>query len=255
MHVEVDVSNVTGDANFSGLDEPIIGQKKHHGYSRARWRGHSAGRPDEHHRHGHQRGHSRAGEHSRSSGNCCSAISTRERRKEELLIAVIPHIVRTEGLDDLDLRGIASGTEVQCQVRYSPSGVDLHRRIDSGRASPRRTTACHGVPARSPRRCHRAGDVPPREPANQGSTPHRRTGPRVTFNPAILETRVANPVIATLNIENAVDVFSVTARVKLGSQSPAIEFHHAGAVPLVRWPESERAEWIFETMPARPPSH
>jgi hypothetical protein len=40
------------------------------------------------------------------------------------------------------------------------------------------------------------------------------TGPQVKFTPDTVEARVGNPVVPTLTVENAVDVFSVALRVR-----------------------------------------
>lgn len=208
LHVEVDISSVTGQANFSGLDEPIIGQKKNTSDIRVRdgevtLLGGLMNTTDT---------DSSAGIPGLVNipilGKLLFGNQHKERDKEELLIAVIPHIVRAQSLDAVDLRGIATGTEGAVQLRYDHSGSTPAQ--DERPVAQPSETPMPRVPA--PARPVTTAPVTPSEPA-QGSTPPAN-GPRLTFNPAILETRVANPVIATLKIENAADVFSVTARVK-----------------------------------------
>ncbi len=211
MHVEVDISNVTGDANFGGLDEPIIGQKKASTDIRVRdgevtLLGGLMNTTD-----------------TDSSGGIPGLVnipilgkfffgnSHKERDKEELMIAVVPHIVRAQSLDDLDMRGIGAGTDQTVQLRYAHSAetpaADRHEISET--ANPPATQPAATQPASTqPATTQPAVIVTP----PQASVP--TMGPRVTFAPAAIETRVANPVVRTLQIENSADIFSVAVRVK-----------------------------------------
>jgi general secretion pathway protein D len=210
MHVQVDISTVTGEQNFSGLEEPIIGQKKNESDIRVRdgevtLLGGLMNTTDT---------DTSAGIPGLVSipilGKLLFGNQHRERDKEELLIAVIPHIVRTQDVDELDMRGVASGTEGEVQLRYAHPDHVLLPPI----TQPAENPAPGGPTVTAPMTTAPMVTAPaaPSAPAPESKLP--ATGPRVTFNPAILETRVANPVIATLKIENAMDVFSVAARVK-----------------------------------------
>ena len=194
LHVEVDISNVVDHVNFGGLDQPVIGQKKDTTDIRVRdgevtLLGGLMNNTD-----------------SDTSGGIPGLVnipllgkflfgnSHKERDKEELLIAVIPHIVREQSVDDLDTRGISAGTEQTVQLRYShPDGATQ--------------------PARAPAAAEPA-KPPTSDPAMQSAPEAAPAGPRVTFAPSRLETRVGNPVIPTLQMENAADVFSVGVQVK-----------------------------------------
>ena len=44
-------------------------------------------------------------------GKFLFGANTKDERKEELMIALIPHIVRTPDITALDLRGISAGTD------------------------------------------------------------------------------------------------------------------------------------------------
>jgi general secretion pathway protein D len=203
MHVEVDISNVTSYANFGGLEQPVIGQKKDTTDIRVRdgevtLLGGLMNTTD-----------------TNSSGGIPGLVnipilgkfffgnSHKEKDKEELLIAVIPHIVRAQDLDDLDVRGVGAGTDQTVQLRYAhPDGApaaDQHPTTQP--AAPAAATAP-------------AVTAPAVTSAPVQEAPAAKTGPRVTFAPAALETHVANPVVSTLQIENAADVFSVAVRVK-----------------------------------------
>ena len=191
MHIEVDISNVTSYASFGDLQQPIIGQKKDTTDIRVRdgevtLLGGLMNNTDS---------NNSAGIPGLINipilGKFLFGNSHKEKDKEELLIAVIPHIVRAQNLDDLDVRGVATGTDQTVQLRYSHPA-----------AAPDRHPVTQ--PATAP--------VVTSDPALQGAA--EKTGPRVTFTPATLETHVGNPVAPTLQIENGADVFSVAVRVK-----------------------------------------
>src|SRR5207253_9262712 len=44
--------------------------------------------------------------------------NTRDRERGELLVALIPHIVRTPDVSGLDLRGVAAGTDQVVKLNY-----------------------------------------------------------------------------------------------------------------------------------------
>ncbi|HTP86897.1 MAG TPA: cohesin domain-containing protein [Bryobacteraceae bacterium] len=199
LHVEVDISNVVDHVNFSGLDQPVIGQKKDTTDIRVRdgevtLLGGLMNTTD-----------------SDTGGGIPGLVnipvlghfffgnSHKERDKEELLIAVIPHIVREESLDDVNTRGISAGTEQTVQLRYSHP-VETAKPGTSG-------------PAAAPEPV--SPPVPTSDPALQGpSAVVPQIAAKAAFVPPHLETHVGNPVIPTLQIENATDVFSAGVRVK-----------------------------------------
>jgi general secretion pathway protein D len=200
MHIEVDISNVTSYANFGGLEQPIIGQKKDTTDIRVRdgevtLLGGLMNNTD-----------------TDSSGGIPGLVnipilgkfffgnSHKERDKEELLIAVIPHIVRAQNLDELDIRGVGTGTDQTVQLRYSHPAAAGDGHPVTQPAAPAVTPPTATTP------------VGTSDPALQGAS--EKTGPRVSFTPATLETHVGSPVAPTLQMENAADVFSVAVRVK-----------------------------------------
>src|SRR5581483_5636011 len=120
MHVEIDVSEVDQELNFGGLDQPVIGQRKNTTDLRVRDGEVSllGGLMSI------QNTNSNTGLPGLYSvpilGQLFFGSGHKERDRTELLIAIIPHIVRTPGLRELDMRGIASGTEQVGQLRYAP---------------------------------------------------------------------------------------------------------------------------------------
>ena len=216
MHITVDISNETSTVNFGGLDEPVIGQKKSDTNIRVR--------DGEVTLLGGLMNNTDTDNYSGIPGLVNIPIlgkllfgqSHREKDKEELLIAVIPHIVRTQQLDDLDTRGIATGTEQTVQVRYdhptaapapAPPAPEAHPASPSNAPGASVLTvpvAPAAPPATAP--------VVPATP--EPEAPGAQTGLRMSFTPPVLQAHVGDAVLPTLQVTDARDVFSVGVRVK-----------------------------------------
>src|ERR1700741_74652 len=46
--------------------------------------------------------------------------NSKDKSRGELLIALIPHILRTQGITALDLRGVAAGTDQTVKLNFAP---------------------------------------------------------------------------------------------------------------------------------------
>jgi len=113
-----------------------------------------------------------------------------ERSESELLIALIPRIIRTPDLDDLSFKGVAVGSETSApRLMYAP------RRDDGSAAGGQ--TAPAGVVSAAP--------AEPPKPAGP---------PAVTFSPAAVEAQPGAEFTVALRMENAVDLFSVPIALK-----------------------------------------
>src|SRR5208282_557100 len=120
LHVSVDISNIANTLNLGGLSQPVIGRKKNEADIRLR-----------------------DGEVSLLGGlmsdQDTSVISgipglvnipilgkylfgntSKDKQKEQLMIALIPHIVRKPDITGLDLRGISAGTDATVKLSYAP---------------------------------------------------------------------------------------------------------------------------------------
>jgi general secretion pathway protein D len=120
MHLEIEISNVNGTVNLGGIDEPIIGQRKVVQDVRLR----------------------------EGEVNLIAGLTTRQdtttvtgipglgaipilrrlfsgesidRKKSDLMIAIIPHVVRRPDLTQDNLRGVASGSMNGVKVSYAPA--------------------------------------------------------------------------------------------------------------------------------------
>ncbi len=117
-----------------------------------------------------------------------------DKSHSELLIALIPHIVRTPTIDAVDLRGIDAGQEQNIHLNYAPE------------AAPATVTApppAHpAVPAMPP-------NAPPAAP--RPTQPAAPAGaPAVVFTPASATAPLGGPLIVTLSARNVSDLLAAS---------------------------------------------
>jgi general secretion pathway protein D len=193
LHVSVDISNVSRTVNLGGLDQPVISQRKNEADIRLR-----------------------DGEVSLLGGliqdQDTSTINgipglvnipvlgkylfgstVKDKTRGELLIALIPHIVRGPDVTGLDLRSIAAGTDQTVKLSYGPRKEDVAPVAPvapSAPAPPTTTAPVTTLPA-----------IP------GGAT-------RLSFSPSPVQVAVSSPVVVTLQIDNASDLWATPIKVK-----------------------------------------
>ncbi len=120
----------------------------------------------------------------------------------ELLIALIPHIVRAPDYSDANLRGVSAGTDQNVKLIYAP-------RPEA--AAPPQAAA----PATPPPGTPAAPAATAPAPADPAAIPPPVAGPiRIFFNPPNLQTQLSGVVTVALQIENAADLFAVPMKLK-----------------------------------------
>ena len=188
LHVSVDISNVSRTVNLGGLDQPVISQRKNEADIRLR-----------------------DGEVSLLGGliqnqdtqtiNGIPGLvnmpvlgkylfgqNSKDKSRGELMIALIPHIVRTQDVTALDLRGIAAGTDQTVKLTYGPK--------------PEETAPAPATPA-APQ-----ATAPVVTPAVPGAPI------RLTFVPPAVQAQVSAPVVVGLRAENTNDLAGVPVKVR-----------------------------------------
>jgi general secretion pathway protein D len=189
LHISIDVSNVSSTVNLGGLQQPVISQKKNETDIRLR-----------------------DGEVSLLGGlmqsqdtNTVNGIPglvnipvlgkylfgsvSKDRQKDELMIALIPHIVRKPDITGLDMRGVSAGTDQTVKLSYGQRPAEPGAAPTPAPNAPAPTTA-------------------PAAPAPPGS------GPRISFTPAAVQAQLSGTVILTLGADNMSDLAMVPVKVK-----------------------------------------
>jgi len=123
LHVSLDISSVTGQVNLGGINEPIIGQRKVEQDIRLREGEVSliGGLLST------QDNKSKTGVPGLANipiiGKLFSGDSV-DRERDEIMIAMIPHVVRRPDITPENLRGVDSGTQNQVTLRRGPRAVE-----------------------------------------------------------------------------------------------------------------------------------
>ena len=134
-----------------------------------------------------------------------------ERSQGELLIAIVPHIVRVPEISELNTRGIAAGSDAVVKVGYPmPPEDEDAKPADS--AKPAATNAPQAIPGLAA-----VPMIPAPEPAAAAPppvAPAPPAGPTLAFSPGSITAKVSGAVNVTLNLEAATNVFSAPVRIK-----------------------------------------
>ncbi len=183
LDITADISNVSSNVTIGGLTQPVISQRKTDAHIRVR-----------------------DGEVSLLGGlmqtqdsNTTTGIpglvnipilgkylfgsNSKDKSRSELLVAVIPHIVRKPDIDELNLRGIAVGQDQNLKLRMGTRSEE--------------TPAAAAVAATAPATTTQA---PP------------TSGSGLSFNPAVTEARLSGPVVVTLDGTNVTDLAAVPVK-------------------------------------------
>jgi general secretion pathway protein D len=217
LHVEVEVSSVQQYIDLGGIKQPVIGQRKSTGDLRLRegevnLLGGLSQLTD-----------------SRTVGGIPGLVDIPvlgrvlssehvDKERGELLIALIPHIVRTPDYTAENLRGIYAGSDQVVKLYYAPKMLE---------APP-----AGGGPAPSP-----APAVTPQPGAAKPAPPPIPGNPRISFQPPSIQTSLGAVVTISVPLEDAADVFSVSpikikfdpAQLRLNDIGPGDLFSRDGA--------------------------
>ena len=125
MHIKVEISSVTGTNTIAGVAQPIIGQKVNEANVRMRDGEYSL----------------LGGLSSDSDSQSVSGLPgfsavpvlgylfgtrTKDREKDDILIALVPHIIRAQAIDEQLPAGVLAGTERQTRVeRRQPAAAPM----------------------------------------------------------------------------------------------------------------------------------
>jgi len=243
LHVELDISSVTGEVNLGGISQPIIGQRKitHDirmkegqvqllaGLTKIQDTKTTTGIPG------------------LASipiiGKLFSGESV-DRERQELMIAIVPHIVRRPEFTAENLRGIAVGNAQTVHLSLgrkpseTPAATPAPKKEEPPAAPPANPPAAGAVAPSVPPATAAGATAPPATappatappatgiapplpdtapPETPPSSPDaaRSTGPSpVRFLPPVVNTTTGSQMTVALIIENAADVVSAPLQVQ-----------------------------------------
>jgi general secretion pathway protein D len=170
-----------------------------------------------------------------------------EKDRTELVIAMIPHIVRGPDITESNLKGIAAGNATQIKVAYgqrpgtpaaSTGGTAGATTTGAGPGNALVTTPAGGPPATAP-----PATAPPVPPATAPPVtapviaptppgpPQAGGQARVSFLPATLDTQLSSAITVTLYGDNITDMISAAAKLSYDPKILRINNIVAGDLP------------------------
>ena len=224
LHVELEVSNVDQYVNIGGISQPVIGQTKNtadirlregeinilSGLTQSTDAGTVGGLPG------------------LTSipilGQFLFGSSTKNKSSNELMIALIPHIIRTPDYSAENLRGIYAGSEQVVKLYYTPKAAEETPAAPPASPSARGLMPTATVPQITPQISAQItpgvpmvaapGQIVPMPPA----APPMPGQARVRFAPDRIESTPGSMVQVSVQIDNATDLFSASPiRIKYDS--------------------------------------
>ncbi len=193
MHIELDISTVAGKVNLGGIDQPIIGQRKvihdvrmHDG--EVNLLGGLINQQDS---------KQVTGIPGLSSIPLLRRLfsgETVDRERGELMIVLIPHIVRSPEITAQNLRGIAVGNQTSIKLGYAPKPADV---VSGPAAAVALQPAAVPAPSAMPAAMPPSGTPPVSAPAlNPPATAPALTAPAAPMTPPVTAPPLTAPATA-----------------------------------------------------------
>ncbi len=211
LHIEVEVSAVDQYVSIGGISQPVIGQTKNTADIRLR--------------DGEVNMLSGLSQNSDSStvgglpgltsipilGQFLFGSSSKNKSTGELMIALVPHIIRTPDYTAENLKGIYAGSDQVVKLYYAPKPEEAAAApaIPPAQNPVPPATAPQVPPALPPATAPLLPPVPPAPPGAPGS-PSSGGRSQVRFAPAAIDAKPGDPVNVSVQIENAADLFSAS---------------------------------------------
>ena len=219
MHVELEISSVRDKVNLGGIEQPVISQEKaiHDIRLRDGQINILAGLSQN------QETKTLTGIPGLSSIPILKYLFSQEqveRSQSELLIALIPHIVRRPEITEQNLRGVAVGNATVVKLNYgrqqqaaAPGEAAPAPAAPGAPGAPAPAAPAPAVPAPAPTPGPPQAAIPGAPPPPAGAAPGVSAA-RVTMAPAQVEAAVGGTVVVNMVLENASDLFSAPVQIK-----------------------------------------
>jgi general secretion pathway protein D len=153
-----------------------------------------------------------------------------EKDRTELVVALIPHIVRGQSVDESNLKGVAAGNSTQIKVSYAPQPAPqpgaaqvAAPAVDASAAgivatAPRMTP---GPPVTAPVLSAPPATAPPFTPSVTPPLPPQANAAvpgggvaHISFQPGTLNAQLSSAITVTLFADDVVNMTSVTSQIR-----------------------------------------
>jgi general secretion pathway protein D len=180
-----------------------------------------------------------------------TSTNNTENEEQEVLIVVIPHIVRTPNLKAEDLRSLATGTETTPEARLE--SIVMTPEIPLVPGQPSSLSANSGA-ARTPgvTGAGAPGDPRPAAQVPPTSTPQAASVPRLHLDPSNVAVKQGSTAIINVVVDGASDLYSIPLLLQYDPKILAVDdvrqggFLTGGAQPvaIVQRIDKERGQAI-----------
>jgi general secretion pathway protein D len=220
LHILVDISQVSQTINLGGLQQPVISQRKNEADIRLRDGEVSL-----------VGGLTQTSDTNNTNGipgltsipilgKYFLGSNSKDKMRDELMIALIPHILRTPDITGLDMRGVSAGTDTTVKLSYAPRQVE----VPPTPVAPAPAPTAPAAPAPSAT----APSVIPVAPAGPA---------KLSFSPSPIQVALSAPVVVSLQADNMTDLGSAPVKIKwdpkilrLNQAAPGTLLGQAGSV-------------------------
>ncbi len=214
LDITTDISNVSSNVTIGGLTQPVISQRKADTHIRVRDGEVSL-----------LGGLSQTQDSNTTTGipglvnipilgKYLFGSNAKDKSRSELMVAIIPHIVRKTDIDGLDLRGVAVGQDQSLKLRYAA-------RTEEAPAAPAPGAPSATTPATTP------ANIAPTTTTPAATA----SGPGLSLNPATIQAHLSGPVVVTLEAANVTDLAVVP--IKLRWDPKILRLNQATAAALL----------------------
>jgi general secretion pathway protein D len=207
LHVEVDVSTKSGEVDLGGLRQPVVSRRTivHDVRMREGEVNVLGGLL------GTQETTTKAGVPFLMDIPVLGRLFSTEkvdRARGELLIVLIPHVVRAPDYSETNLRGVSAGNDQNVKLNYAPSPV---------KEAPSNPSAPSAQPPAAPAPTAPATPAAPAEASAKPPAPEppqAQASPRLTFAPTAVQAQLSAPFTVAVQVENVSDLFTAPMRLK-----------------------------------------
>jgi len=236
LHVSLDISNVTGNVNLGGINQPIIGQRKMEHDIRLR--------EGEVSLLGGLLNQSNTKTKTGIPGLANIPILGRlfsgdsiDNERDELMIALVPHVVRRPEITAENLRSVASGNQTVIHVSYGPKPVEGTAAPKEAPAAPAETPPATAVRLAAPATPQSAvNPVAPPATAPGGFGPPATAPPEagagapqpvagaatVRFDATQLEKSLSDSFTISLQVDGAKDVIGAPIQIQFDPKAVSL---------------------------------
>jgi general secretion pathway protein D len=199
LKMTMDVSAVTGQSNIGGISQPIIGQRKIEHEIRLK--------DGEANLLGGIMEDQQTKQLSGIPGLAQIPIlkylfgqTTQDHSENEIVFAIVPHIIRATDVNEINQRAIDIGTGTTIQLRHAPRPVSAPA---ASNAQPGQNGTASIVPADQAQNRPAVSSQPPAQNANPGAVPS------FLFDPPTIQAKKGDTFPVNLLISGAQNVYSV----------------------------------------------